>query len=103
MEASTAFRKSAVSKTVVAVIAGLLAAMLLGGVGGYLVRTWTLPVVVPAQHAAAASSAAPEAGSAWDYSSRRHGTQSVDGPEAQGSRASSGFREPGSRSGGPQA
>jgi len=103
MEASTAFRRSAVSKNTVRVIAGLLAALLLGGVGGYFVRTWTLPAVAPAAHGTAAGSAAPESGSAWTYSNRRHGTQSVDGPEAPGWPAPSRLREPGSRHGGPQA
>ena len=103
MEASTAFRRSAVSRKTVLVIAGLLAALLLGGVGGYFVRTWTLPAVAPAAHATAAGSAAAESGSAWDYGNRRHGTQALEGPEAPAWPAPSRLREPGSRHGGPQA
>jgi hypothetical protein len=80
MEARATFRESAVSKNVVAVVIGLVAAFLLGGAGGYLAKGLSLPSASAAGHTAVIQLGASEPGSAWNYSNRQSGTQSVEGP-----------------------
>ena len=80
MEARATFRESAVSKNVIAVVAALVITFLLGGSGGYLVRSLSLPSATSVGHTAVIQLGASESGSAWNYSNRRSGTQSVEGP-----------------------
>ena len=82
MEARTTFRGSAVSKNVVAVVAALVITFLLGGSGGYIVKSLSLPSATSAGHNAVLQLGASEPGSAWNYSNRQSGTQSVEGPAA---------------------
>jgi hypothetical protein len=100
MVARTAFLGSGISKGMVAVIA-VLAALMLGAAGGYLARTLSLPTASIAAHVVAGQPGASGYGSAWNYSSRRSGTQSVEGPVPEAAPVAK-FREPGSRRGGPQ-
>jgi hypothetical protein len=80
MEARATFRESAVSKNVIAVVAALVITFLLGGSGGYLVKSLSLPSATSAAHSAVIRLGASEPGSAWNYSNRKSGTQSVEGP-----------------------
>ncbi len=48
MEAKTAFRGSAVSRNMVAIVAAVLVAFVLGAVGGYVIRAFSPPVEAPA-------------------------------------------------------
>jgi hypothetical protein len=79
MEARTAFRGPAISKSSAAVVAAVLAALMLGGGGGYMVKTWSLPARAVAPHIVAGADVSGF-GTAWNYSTRRSGTQIVDGP-----------------------
>ena len=76
MEARTAFRGSGVSKSLLVVIAALMAVFVLGGASGYLLRT----------HGAAETTLAPATNvsqpapaPAWNDSDRRSGVQSNEG------------------------
>jgi len=103
MEARTAFRGTRISKRMAAVVVAVLAAFLLGGVGGYLVKTMSLPTVTVAANVAAGQPAASAYGSAWNYSNRRSGTQSIEGPAPAGLPISPAFREPTTGRSGPQS
>jgi cell division protein FtsN len=103
MEARRAFRGSAISRNMVAIVAAVLAAFLLGATGGYLARTLSLPVAATATHVLAGLPGASAPGSAWNYSNQHSRTQTVEGPARAGSSASASFREPGSGRGGPQS
>lgn len=103
METRTAFRGSANSKNVVAIVAALLAALVLAAIGGLLVKTLSVPAAVSVAHIVAGQPGASEFGSAWDYSTRRSGTQTVEGPAPAGLSTSTSFRKPGSQGGGPQS
>ena len=102
MEARTAFRGSAISKSMLAVVAALLAVVLVA-MGGLLVRTFSRPVAAPATHVVAGQSGASGFGSAWNYSSRRSGPQAMEGPTPANASTTASFREPGTRRGGPQS
>src|SRR5690348_2360770 len=69
-----------ISRGKVVVVVALLVAFTLGALGGYLVKALTLPAVAAAAQAFVAQPAASESGSAWNYSLRHSGTQSVEGP-----------------------
>lgn len=101
MVARTAFPGSGISKGMVAVLVAVLAALMLGAAGGYLAKTMSLPTASIAAHVVAGQPGASGYGSAWNYSTRRSGTQSVEGPVPEAA-PSAKFREPGSRLGGPQ-
>jgi hypothetical protein len=103
MEARTAFRGSAISKRMAAVAVAVLAAFMLGGIGGYLVKTLSLPTVPVAANVAVGQPAAAADGSASNYSSRRSGTQSIEGPAPAGLPTSVSFREPTAGRSGPQS
>jgi hypothetical protein len=79
MEARATFRESTVSKSAVAIIVALLAAFLLGGTGGYIVKSLTLTSSTSAGHTAVIQVRASEPSSAWNESNRRSGTQTVEG------------------------
>lgn len=100
MEARATFQKSAISRNMVAVVVALAAAFLLGGTGGYLVKTLSLPVATSAAHIVAGQPGGSGYGSAWNYSSLRSGTMSVEGPAE--SSFTPALREPGTRRSGPQ-
>jgi hypothetical protein len=175
METRATFHGSAISKSLAAAVVAVLAAFLLGGVGGYFVKALSLPGVTSATETAIDNPplktanqlpgwvqkynspaeeprfkvdelirsldyapvvraadlpawlqqlmtpavaprfkvddyigamnfglAALEPGSAWNYSTRQHGTQSVEGPASAELPAKPSFREPGSRRSGPQ-
>lgn len=100
MEARTAFHRPGASKRMAAVVLAALAALVLGGIGGYVVKTLTLrtlPTAVSAQ------SAASGFGTAWNYGNRRSGTQSIEGPAPAGLPTSTSFREPTIGRSGPQS
>lgn len=103
MEARNAFRGSAISKGLVAVVAAVLVAFVLGGIGGYLVKTLSLPAAAVAAHSEAGQPEAAGFGSAWNYSSRRSGTQSLEGPAPAASPTGASFREPTTGRTGPQS
>jgi hypothetical protein len=84
------------------VVLAVLAAFALGGVGGYLVKALSLPAVAVAAQVVAAQPAASGPGSAWNYSNRHSGTQSIEGP-APSSPAGAPFREPATGRTGPQS
>jgi hypothetical protein len=108
MEARAAFRGSASSTNMVAIVAAVLAAFLLGAVGGYFVKTLSLPAAAASAVATHIVAGQPEAsgfGTAWNYSNRHSGTQSVEGPPAAATAAPAGaqFREPTTGRSGPQS
>ena len=103
MEARTAFGRSGISKRMVAVVIAVLAALVLGAAGGYAAKTLNLPSANFVPHIVAGQDGASAFGSAWNYSSRRSGTQSVDGPAAAAPSANASLREPGAGRGGPQS
>lgn len=103
MEARTAFRGSAISRGTVAVVAALLAALVLAVIGGLVVKTLSVPAAAPAKHMVAGQPGASGIGSAWNYSTQRSGTQTVEGPAPAASSTGASFREPGSQRGGPQS
>jgi len=77
--------------------------MVLVVMGGLLFKTLSAPAAAPAIHVVAAQPGASGVGSAWNYSSRRSGTQTVEGPAPTAFSTSASFREPASRRGGPQS
>ena len=103
MEARTAFHGSAISKRMAAVVVAVLAAFMLGGIGGYVVKTLSLPEVSVAASVVAGQPAESAYGSAWNYSTRRSGTQSIEGPAPAGLPTSASFREPTTGRSGPQS
>jgi hypothetical protein len=103
MEARAAFHGSAISKRMAAVVVAVLAAFMLGGIGGYLVKTLSLPAVSVAANIVAGQPGASGFGSAWNYSDRRSGTQSIEGPAPAGLPTSASFREPTAGRSGPQS
>jgi hypothetical protein len=80
MQARATFRESAISKKTVLVFVALMAAFLLAGAGSYVIKTMTLPVRPAAAHMVQGQDSAATSGSAWTYSNRHSGTQSVQGP-----------------------
>jgi hypothetical protein len=102
MEARTAFRGSATSRSMVAAVAALLAALVLVALGGLLIMTLSVPAAAPAKHIVAGQPGASGIESAWNYSTRRSGTQTVEGPTPIGSSTSASFRGPRSLRGGSQ-
>jgi hypothetical protein len=106
MEASSALRGSGISKRMVAFVIVVLAAFMLGAGGGYAAKTLSLPRASVVPHILIAQDGASGPGSAWNYSSRRSGTQAVGGPApatlSAPARGAS-FREPGTGRGGPQS
>jgi len=103
MEARLAWRASTISRSTVAVVAAVLAAFMLGGTGGYLLKTFSLPVAAPITHSVAEWPAVLEPGSAWNYRTQRAGTMSVEGPAPTTLLTGASYREPGSRRAGPQS
>jgi hypothetical protein len=103
MQARAAFHGSAISKRMAAVVVAMLAAFTLGGIGGYLIKTVNVPAVPVAANVVAAQPAASGFGSAWNYSNRRSGTQTVEGPAPAGSPNSPSFRQPAVGRSGPQS
>jgi hypothetical protein len=80
MQATTTFRRPRVTKQVAVAIMALVVAYVLGGASGYLAKSATLPVQVAPSRSVILSAGPSDYGSAWNYSSRRSGTQSVEGP-----------------------
>jgi hypothetical protein len=103
MEARAAFHRSAISKSKVAIVFAVLAAFMLGSIGGYVFKTVSLPTLPAAANVLAGQPGASGYGSAWDYSTRRSGTQSIEGPAPAGLPTSGSFREPAAGRGGPQS
>jgi hypothetical protein len=103
MEARTAFRGSAISRSTGAVVATLLAALVLLATGGLLIKTLSVPAAAPAKHIVAGQPGGSGFGSAWNYSMQRGGTQTVEGPAPPATSIDPTFREPGSGRGGPQS
>jgi hypothetical protein len=103
MEARTTFHGSPGPRNMVVAVTALLGAMVLVVMGGLLFKTLSAPAAAPAIHVVAAQPGASGVGSAWNYSSRRSGTQTVEGPAPTAFSTSASFREPASRRGGPQS
>ena len=85
MEARTACRRSAILKNMVAIIAAIVAVLMVGATGGYLVKTLSLSAAVPSAQNVAGQSVASDGSASNDASSTNASLQ-----------------EPGSRRGGPQ-
>jgi hypothetical protein len=102
MEARTTFRGQTISRSMVMVVATLLATFALVAMGGLLIKTLNVPAAAPGKHIVAGQPGASGFGSAWNYSTQRSGTQTVEGPVPAGFSTGASFREPGSRRGGPQ-
>jgi hypothetical protein len=102
MESRTALRGTGVSKQMVVVVVALLAAFVLGAVGGYVLKALSLPAAAVATQVVAGQPAADGPGSAWNYANRRSGTQSFEGPAAT-SPSSAPSREPATGRTGPQS
>lgn len=79
MEARAAFHGTRSSKKAVWAMVALIAALLIVGIGGFAIRA-TSASVTPAGHIVLGLGLATEPGSAWNFTSRRAGTQSVEGP-----------------------
>jgi hypothetical protein len=101
MQATTAFRGPGISKSRVAVVVAVLVAFALGAAGGYIAKAMSLPLATARVTSVVGMPGASGPGSAWNYSSRHGGTQSVEGP-APASVAPASFRDPGSQRGGPR-
>jgi hypothetical protein len=101
MEARTTLRGTGFPRGMVAVVLAVLAAFLLGGAGGYVAKTLSLPAAPVPVHIVAGQPGASEAGSAWNYSTRRSGSQTVGGP-AVSPAPSAPVQEPGSERSGNQ-
>jgi hypothetical protein len=96
MEARAAFREPGISKKAVWFIFALMAALLLGGTGAYVLRAASSPTAPAATHIVLGQGAGG-AGSAWNYSNQRHGTQTVEGPAATAAQNESGSRRSGTQ------
>ncbi|HSP09800.1 MAG TPA: hypothetical protein VLU92_09430 [Candidatus Dormibacteraeota bacterium] len=81
-------------------IAALLAALVVMAIGGLLVKTLSVPAAAPAGQTVPGQLGASGFGSAWNYSTRRSGTQTVEGPAPAAAPTGSTFHAPGSRQGG---
>jgi cell division protein FtsN len=86
----------------VAVVMAVLAAFILGAAGGYVVKTLSLAAPAAAAQVVTGQPIVARPGSAWNYSNRRSGTQSVEGP-APTAAPSAPFREPATGRTGPQS
>lgn len=82
MEARTAFRGSGISKSMVAIVAAVLAAFALGSTGGYFAKSLSETAAPASAHVAAA--------------------QTIQAPAPASASLSGSFREPGTRRGGIQ-
>lgn len=102
MEARRAFHGSGNSKDTVVAIVALLVALVLLVMGGLLFKTLSTAATPPNQ-VFTGQPAASGPGSAWNYSNRRSGTQTVEGPASTAASTGASFREPGSKRGGPQS
>ena len=104
MEARAALHGSVISKSMVAVLTAVLAAFLLGGFGGYAVKSLSLPPAAAQHHVLAGQTAASDFGSAWNFSTQRSGTQTIEGPAPVVELpTTASFREPSTGRGGPQS
>lgn len=102
METRTALRRAGISFQTVAVVIAMLAAFALGGAGGYLVKTLSLPAAAAVAQVVTGQPTVARPGSAWNYSNRRSGTQSVEGPVPP-SPSNPSFRPPATGRTGPQS
>ncbi len=89
MEARTTLRGKDVSNRIVAVVA----VMALGAGAAVLAKDITGSIAGPSAHFAQVKSGVSDPGSAWNYTVRRGGTQSVEGPAAPTSNGRPTFRE----------
>ena len=103
MEARTTLGGRGIPKGVMAVVASVLAALALLAVGGLGIRALSTPAAAQPKHPVAGQPAASGFGSAWSYTVRRAGTQTVEDPPPIESLARPSFREPGGSRGGPQS
>lgn len=103
MEARTAFRTSAVSRGLVAVVVLVLAALMLGAAGGYLAKSLSLPVKAPAAHVTDAQQATPDFSDEPRITRGRSGPQTMDDGASTQSSASTSSQEQRSLRAGPQS
>jgi hypothetical protein len=81
MEARATLRGTGVSKGIVAIVA-VMVALALGAGAAVLAKGITGSTAAPAAHIVQGNPGASGPGSAWNYSVRRSGLQSVEGPAA---------------------
>lgn len=101
MQATATFRRPRIGWRPIVVLGALLAAYLVGGASGYLAKSLSLQPAPAQTRSVVVSTGAADYGSAWNYSSRRFGTQSIEGPTLAAT-PSPIPHEPGSRRGGSQ-
>lgn len=99
MEARAAFRQPGISKKSVLFVFAVIAALILGVTGAYMLKASSSAVAAPATHTLVLGQYAGGDGSAWNFDNRRNGTQSVEGPAAAATTAP---QKSGGRSGGTQ-
>jgi hypothetical protein len=101
MEARAAFREPGISKKAVAFVFALMAALILGVTGAYVLRAASASgAAAPGHVLMLGQYSAGGDGSAWNFSNRRSGTQSVEGPAPEAATAAS--KQAGARRGGNQ-
>jgi len=93
-------RLGGLTRTTLALVGAVLAALVLGGAAGYVARGFALPTGAVPTHSSVRVLAGA-GGPAVGYTTRRSGTQTVEGP-APGGTSSAASREPGSGRTGPQ-
>ena len=100
MEARAAFREPGISKKSVLFVFALIAALILGVTGAYVLKASSSAAAAPATHTLVLGQySAGGDGSAWNFGNQRSGTQSVEGPAAAAAIAP---QKSGGRSGGTQ-
>jgi hypothetical protein len=99
MQATRTYARVSISKHLWVLIAALLTGLLM--VSLYVVIRMNDPATSTSVHVVSGPPDASVAGSAWNFNSRHHGTQSVEGP-APGAPSVGSAREPSSGRSGPQ-
>jgi hypothetical protein len=99
MQATRTYANFSISRQLLMLLGALVAGLLIASV--YLVFTANHAVTPTNVHVVSVEPDASVPGSAWNFSSRHHGTQSVEGP-AGTAPSTVAAREPSSRRSGPQ-
>ena len=102
MEARTGFRTSAISRGLLAVVALVLAALMLGA-AGYLAKSLSLAISAPAAHVTAAQKATSGFGYDSGVTNGRSGPQTMDERASVQSSTNTSSQAPRSLRGGPQS
>ena len=100
MEARAAFREPGISKKSVLFVFAVIAALILGVTGAYVLKASSMQAAAPMTHTLVLGQySAGGDGSAWNFGNRRSGNQSLEGPAAAAATAP---EKSGGRSGGNQ-